>query len=74
MTMLRRVFLGTIGGIALPLVLLGESTLSSGAYHPLFVGAASLLMLGLLLAAELHERYLFFAACVASRMPGAPAS
>ena len=74
MVMMRRFFFGIFGGVILPLVLLGEHSLVSGGYHPLFIGATAVLMLGLLLAAELHERYLFFVASVAPKMPGTPAS
>ena len=72
MVMLRRVFFGVVGGIALPAVILAENLLTPGGYEPLFVGAIGLLMLGMLIVAELHERYLFFTASVAPRMPGAP--
>jgi DMSO reductase anchor subunit len=37
----------------------------------LFLGAVVTLMFGMLLAAELVERYLFFAAATAAKMPGA---
>jgi len=74
MVTLRRFFFGAVGGVALPLLLLGEASLAAEGYHPLFYGVATLLMLGLLTAGELHERYLFFAASVAPRMPGVAAS
>ena len=74
MTTLRRFFFGVVGGIVLPLTLLAEWTIAAGSYHPLFVGVMTLLMLGLLTIGELHERYLFFAASVAPKMPGSPAS
>jgi formate dehydrogenase iron-sulfur subunit len=74
MVALRRFFFGAVGGIGLPLLLLGEPVLASGSFHPLFIGVATTLMLGLLTAGELHERYLFFAASVAPKMPGAPAA
>ena len=73
MVTLRRFFFGIVGGVALPLLLLGEPSIGSGNYHPLFAGVVTMLMLGLLTAGELHERYLFFAASVAPKMPGAPA-
>lgn len=66
----RRVFLGVVGGLLLPAVLLSEGQLVPH-YHPLFIGLASLLMLAVLTLGELQERYLFFAASVAPRMPGA---
>ncbi len=72
MTLVRRLFFGVIGGIALPLFLLGESVVTEDSYHPLFVGVASILMTLMLVLGELHERYLFFAASVTARMPGAP--
>jgi len=74
MATLRRFFFGVVGGLVLPLILLAEGTLAAGSYHPWFVGAMAVLILGLLTVGELHERYLFFAASVAARMPGAPAS
>lgn len=74
MVTLRRYFFGVAGGIALPLLLISETAFTSSSYHPLFVLAAAVLMFGLLIGGELHERYLFFAASVAPRMPGAPAA
>jgi len=74
MTTLRRFFFGVFGGIVMPLILMAEGTITAGSYHPLFVGFMTLLMLGLLTIGELHERYLFFAASVAAKMPGTPAS
>jgi Fe-S-cluster-containing dehydrogenase component/DMSO reductase anchor subunit len=74
MTTLRRFFFGVVGGIVLPLILLAEKAIAADSYHPLFVGGMTLLMLGLLTIGELHERYLFFAASVAPKMPGVPAS
>lgn len=71
---LRRFFFGIIGGIALPSLLLSETAFASSGYHPLFVLVTAVLMFALLLAGELHERYLFFTASVAPRMPGAPAA
>ncbi|MEO1971108.1 MAG: hypothetical protein ABGX07_06110, partial [Pirellulaceae bacterium] len=73
MTTLRRFFFGVVGGIVLPLMLAGKGNVAD-AYHPLFVGGMTLLMLVLLMIGELHERYLFFAASVAPKMPGVPAS
>ncbi len=73
MTTLRRFFFGVVGGIVLPLILTVEGNISDS-YDPLFVGVMTLLMLALLTIGELHERYLFFAASVAPKMPGAPAS
>jgi hypothetical protein len=72
MTTLRRFFFGVVGGILLPLIVAAEGNIADS-YHPLFVGVMTLLMLGLLTIGELHERYLFFVASVAPKMPGAPA-
>ena len=70
-----RFFLGGLGGILLPLVLLGERQLAPVAgFQPLFVGMIALLMTGLCLAGEFIERYLFFTAVVAPKMPGTQAT
>ena len=70
-----RFFFGILGGILLPLVLLGQSHLAPrDGYDPLFVGIVSLLVLGLCFVGELLERYLFFTAVVAPKMPGVQAS
>jgi Fe-S-cluster-containing dehydrogenase component/DMSO reductase anchor subunit len=76
MTMLLRYFFGVVGGLLLPCVLLADraSSLSEVGYHPLFLGLLVLLILVLLGVGELLERYLFFAAAVAPKMPGAPAT
>jgi hypothetical protein len=74
MVTLRRYFFGLVGGVVMPLVLRGESVLDPDGYQPLFIVTAVILMHGLLTAGELHERFLFFAASVAPRMPGAPAA
>ncbi len=75
MTTLKRFFVGAVGGLLLPLVLASENALApQHGFHPLFVGFVTLLTLALLLAGELLERYLFFTAVVAPKMPGAPAS
>lgn len=69
-TMLR-FFFGAIGGLLLPLVLLSEHSLAAGAgFHPLFIGLAVGLIGLTLTIGELLERYLFFTAAVAPRMPG----
>ena len=67
--------MGLAGGVVLPAVL-AASFLSkaAGGHSPLFVIAAVSLSLCLLVAGELLERYMFFAAVVAPKMPGAPAS
>jgi Fe-S-cluster-containing dehydrogenase component/DMSO reductase anchor subunit len=75
MATIKRFFVGVVGGIALPLVLASEEVLAAPHnYSPPFLGLASLLMLGLLLAGEFLERRLFFAAAVPPKMPGVPAS
>ncbi len=74
MTVLIRVFFGAVGGVVLPLILIGEGAFTSQAgFQPAFVGIVTLLMIGLLTAGELIERYLFFTASVAPKMPGGPA-
>jgi len=56
-------------------VLLGEDALApAGGFHPLFVGVATVLVVALLLIGEMLERYLFFAASVAPKMPGVQAA
>jgi len=70
-----RYFFGILGGIALPLVLLGEKHLAPvHGFHPLFIGLAVSLVTGLCLVGEFLERYLFFTAVVAPKMPGTPAA
>ncbi|MEO8495408.1 MAG: DmsC/YnfH family molybdoenzyme membrane anchor subunit, partial [Planctomycetota bacterium] len=70
-----RFILGSLGGILLPLILLGERQLSpDSGFQPLFVGIIALLMTGLCLAGEFIERYLFFTAVVAPKMPGTQAT
>jgi Fe-S-cluster-containing dehydrogenase component/DMSO reductase anchor subunit len=67
---LARFALGALGGMVMPAILLGHlksPTSGSGAIE--FVAMAGLLFAGCL-AGELLERYLFFAACAAPRMPG----
>lgn len=70
---LLRYFFGIMGGLLLPLVLLSSKATVVGGegYQPLFVGIVVLLIVGLLLLGEMIERYLFFAASVAPKMPGA---
>lgn len=74
MTHMLRYFFGVMGGLLLPLLLLSDKATAAGAegYQPLFVGFLVLLIAGLLLIGETIERYLFFAASVAPKMPGAP--
>ena len=66
-----RFFFGVIGGVLLPLVLLGETQLAPDVgFHPIFVGVVALLVLALCLVGEFLERYLYFTAVVAPKMPG----
>lgn len=66
-----RFFFGAMGGVLLPLVLLGEPQLAPDAgFQPIFVGIVALLVLGLCLVGEFLERYLYFTAVVAPKMPG----
>jgi formate dehydrogenase iron-sulfur subunit len=75
LTTLKRFFFGLVGGVALPGLLLAERGLTTErGFHPAFVALTALLSTGLLAAGELLERYLFFKAVVAPKMPGAPAS
>jgi Fe-S-cluster-containing dehydrogenase component/DMSO reductase anchor subunit len=69
---LARFVCGALGGAALPGLLLAWHA-QSGAPTLVFA-ALVVLMLGLNFAGELLERYLFFAAVVAPKMPGAPAA
>ncbi len=67
---LARFALGVLGGVILPLLLVGEAaTLSGGAGLVQFVVLTGLLFAACL-AGELLERYLFFTACAAPQMPG----
>ncbi len=66
---------GVAGGILMPLVLLGESQLApTSGFHPVFIGVIAVLSLAMCLAGEFLERYLFFTAVVAPKMPGAVAA
>lgn len=70
---LMRNFFGAMGGLVLPLVLLSSKAINpADGYEPLFMGMIVLLITLLLLIGELIERYLFFAASVAHKMPGGP--
>jgi len=73
MTTLLRFFFGIVGGLLLPLILLSDKSIAASpdGFQPLFVGILVVLIGGLLLLGELLERYLFFAASVAPKMPGA---
>ena len=61
---------GAMGGLALPGLLMAWCS-GDGGTSPAMV-AMVVLMLALNFAGELLERYLFFAAVVAPKMPGAP--
>jgi hypothetical protein len=72
---LVRVILGAAGGILLPgLMLAAGMAVSLQDYPPIVSGLALVLMLLLTLSGELLERYLFFTASVAPKMPGGLAS
>jgi Fe-S-cluster-containing dehydrogenase component/DMSO reductase anchor subunit len=72
---LVRVVLGAAGGIILPgLLLAANMAISPRDCPPIVSGLALVLLLLLTLAGELLERYLFFTASVAPRMPGGLAS
>lgn len=64
---------GILGGLVLPAMLLVFCPVS-GNVNALAVFAAVVGMLVLTFAGELLERYLFFAAVVAPKMPGAPST
>ncbi|HAI14392.1 MAG TPA: molybdopterin oxidoreductase [Phycisphaerales bacterium] len=66
MLIAARVGLGVIGGVVLPLLLLMLGTLP----QPLILAAISATLFGTLTLGELAERYLYFAASDALRMPG----
>jgi hypothetical protein len=75
LTTFRRSFFGLLGGVALPGLLMAEAGLTDGrGFHPAFIAIAALLSTCLLAIGELLERYLFFKAVVAPKMPGSPAS
>jgi hypothetical protein len=64
---------GVLGGLALPAfgLLLARQRPPSGASFPLsWLALVSVLAFGLSLCGELLERYFFFAAAPASKMPG----
>lgn len=73
MIAMQRFFFGFVGGIVLPLVLLNETVLTDG-FHWLFTGITTLLIIALISVGELMERYLFFRAVIAPKMPGSPAT
>ena len=72
---LQRFVLGAAGGVLLPGALLAcYAPAGAAAISPLFAVLMVLLTLAACLAGEIMERYLFFAAVVAPKMPGAPAT
>jgi formate dehydrogenase iron-sulfur subunit len=64
---------GTLGGLALPGLLMAWSTQTGEPTSPAIVAMLFLILI-LNFAGELLERYLFFAAVVAPKMPGAPSA
>ena len=66
----RRFLVGTLGGVALPGFLLISDL--SATTSPALAVVLAVLMVVLCTAGELCERFLFFAAVVAPKMPGAP--
>jgi DMSO reductase anchor subunit len=72
---LLRGILGAASGILLPgLVLAADMAVSPKDFPPIVSGLALVLVLLLTLFGELLERYLFFTAAVAPKMPGGLAS
>ena len=71
MTTFKRYFFGFVGIVALPCLLMSESVVrSENGFHTLFIALAVGLMFVVLLIGEMTERYLFFRAVVAPKMPG----
>jgi formate dehydrogenase iron-sulfur subunit len=66
---LARFALGLLGGVMMPLFILWQTSEAGDVTGIEFVAATSLLFIACL-AGELLERYLFFTACAAPRMPG----
>lgn len=67
---LARFALGLLGGVLMPLMLLSQILAAPSQSNQLQFLATTGLLFVACLAGELLERYLFFAACVAPRMPG----
>jgi len=67
---LARFALGGLGGFVAPALLLRQLSAATLDNAQLQLGVATLLLFGASLAGELLERYLFFAAVAAPRMPG----
>lgn len=76
MATMMRFFFGLLGGVVLPLILVSERSVDRGVagYHPGFLCAMITLVFALLSVGEFIERYLFFAASAAAKMPGAAQS
>ena len=75
LTTIQRFFFGVVGGLLLPGLVVAYPPQATGAgFSAVFVALAMSFSLASLLLGELIERYLFFAAVVAPRMPGGPAS
>ena len=72
---LLRFLLGILGGVMLPgLLLIVSGPFAVGSLHPLLAVTVVMFLLAMCIAGELLERYLFFAAVVAPKMPGVPAT
>lgn len=70
-----RLLLAVIGGVVLPLLLATGWTMgATEKTQSLFAVAMHTMIVAAMLIGELMERYLFFTAVVAPKMPGAPAS
>ena len=67
---LARFALGLLGGVLMPLLLLDAAARRRRARACVQFAATTGLLFVACLAGELLERYLFFAACAAPRMPG----
>jgi DMSO reductase anchor subunit len=67
---LARFAVGALGGLVAPALLLSQFSTLTLDNAQLQLGVATLLLFGASLAGELLERYLFFAAVAAPRMPG----
>jgi len=76
MATMLRYFFAVVGGLLLPAILLSDKATIDGpnGFHPLFLCVLVSLVFVTLLIGELMERYLFFAASAAAKMPGATAS
>jgi DMSO reductase anchor subunit len=67
---LARFTVGAFGGLAVPAILAGEAANVASEPQLIPIMVLSGLMFAASLTGELLERYLFFAACAAPRMPG----